>query len=192
VVQVRQIPSYIICGSKRCGSLKSEGFGDGSTALGALPSPPGGGCRPELNHARISAGLWRSRPENAQPPALFALVFCLGAELGDPEVAESGLAVGLHPPRTNLLTSAGASSGGHPLPPAGHNLIEGEQIGAGPASVNVESSSSIICLPSSEATIFVPLWLIVISCHRYAIILCKDMETGTVGGDKEFTETDRP
>jgi len=60
-----------------------------------------------------------------------------------------------------------------------------------PASVNVESSSSIICLPSSEATIFVPLWLIVISCHRCAIILWKDKETGTVGGDKEFTETDR-
>jgi hypothetical protein len=39
MVQVRQIPSCIICGSIRCGSLKSEGFGDGCTALGVLPSP---------------------------------------------------------------------------------------------------------------------------------------------------------
>ena len=39
MVQVRQIPSYIICGSIRCGRLKSEGFGDGCTGLGALPSP---------------------------------------------------------------------------------------------------------------------------------------------------------
>ncbi len=39
MVQLRQIPSYIVCGSVWCGSLKSEGFGDGCTALGALPSP---------------------------------------------------------------------------------------------------------------------------------------------------------
>ena len=29
----------IICGFIGCGSLKSEGFGDGYTVLGALPSP---------------------------------------------------------------------------------------------------------------------------------------------------------
>jgi alpha-N-arabinofuranosidase len=34
-------------------------------------------------------------------------------------------------PRTNLLNPAGASPGGRPLPPTGHNLIEAEQIGAG-------------------------------------------------------------
>ena len=39
MVQVRQIPIYVVCGSIWCGSLKSEGFGDGCTTLGALPSP---------------------------------------------------------------------------------------------------------------------------------------------------------
>ena len=39
VVQISQIPGNIICGSIRCGSLKSEGFGDGCAALRVLPSP---------------------------------------------------------------------------------------------------------------------------------------------------------
>ena len=39
MVKISQIPGNIICGSIQCGSLKSEGFGDGCTALGALPSP---------------------------------------------------------------------------------------------------------------------------------------------------------
>ena len=39
LVQISQIPGNISCGFAGCGILKSEGFGDGCTALGALPSP---------------------------------------------------------------------------------------------------------------------------------------------------------
>jgi hypothetical protein len=39
MVQISQIPGNTICGFMACGSLKSEGFGDGYTAFGVLPSP---------------------------------------------------------------------------------------------------------------------------------------------------------
>ena len=39
MVQISQIPGNTICGFVGCGSHKSEGFGDGCTALRVLPSP---------------------------------------------------------------------------------------------------------------------------------------------------------